>query len=188
MRVATLIVLTCLLALSACKAGPKEVPTKSDGPNPAVAAPAPEAPAVAAPAPAAEAAANEGATALDALKGELPSAAYLAALLDQATRVHAQSGGWEEEQWSKDLSAESMAMLRAGIGEAQEIVSALPRCLPTVQLTLYRQEEVLATLGAFCDSGSYAGPIRFAIGEVVGSFTPEDIAKVGAAIAAAGQE
>jgi hypothetical protein len=112
----------------------------------------------------------------------LPTATKLRELLGEATRVEARSGEWEEATWSKTLTEAEVAQLIAGVGEATEITTTVPRCPPTVVVTLHGPEQPLATLGAFCEQGSVTGPIRFDIGGTSGSFTPEDIAEVGAAL------
>jgi hypothetical protein len=113
---------------------------------------------------------------------KLPTAAELTALIDKATRIEAESGKLEKRKWSKDLTKEDIANLRAGIGEAKKISGSVPRCVPTVVVRLYQEKQVLATLGAFCDRGALTGPIRFDINKTMGSFTPQDLAKVGAAL------
>ncbi len=115
---------------------------------------------------------------------ELPTAAELIAPIDEATHVEAESGEWEETTWSKTLTEAGIANLAAGIGEATEITTMVPRCTPSVVVTIHRPQARRATFGAFCDQGSLTGPIRFDIDGVMGSFTPEDIAKVSAALEA----
>jgi hypothetical protein len=112
----------------------------------------------------------------------LPTAAELIGLIDEATHIEAHSGEWEETTWSKTLTEADIANLRAGIGEATEISAEVPRCTPSVVVTLHQQQQPLATLGAFCDQGELSGPIRFEIGETAGSFTPADIATLGVAL------
>ena len=111
----------------------------------------------------------------------LPTAAALMALFDKATRIEAKSGAGQKPTWSKDLPPEDVAALRAGIGDAAFSPHA-PRCLPTVVVTLYRQTEELAKLGAFCDADKVDALMRFDIDGETGSLTAKDPAKVKAAL------
>lgn len=112
---------------------------------------------------------------------KLPTAAQLTALIDQATRIEAKSGSGQEPTWSKDLTKEDIANLKAGIGEAK-FSAAAPRCLPTVTVTLYRQDKELATLGGFCGGDNPKGLMRFDIDGTTGSLTSQDSAKVNTAL------
>lgn len=164
MNLHTPLALACVLALAGCK---KEQQTSP--PAPAQQAPAARQ-APAAPAPASRPS-----------RATLPTAAELAALIDRATRIEAKSGVMEKPKWSKDLPPEDIANLKAGIGEAKFDTGA-PRCLPSVIVTLYEKEQVLATLGGFCSSGNPTGLMRFEINNTIGSLTVQDIAKVNAAL------
>ena len=170
MSLHTSLALACALALTGCKKEPE-----ASQPRTAQSAPAPtKAPPKAAPQPAASQPTPAAPT--------LPTAAELLALIDKATRIEAKSGVMQKPEWSKDLTKEDIASLKAGIGEATEFSRSLPRCLPTVVATLYQQDKVLATLGAFCDRGTFTGPVRFDINTTKGRFTPQDVAKIGAAL------
>ena len=103
-------------------------------------------------------------------------------MIHKATRIEASSGKLVKPPWSKELTAADVADLKAGIGEATKILGSLPRCIPSVVVTLFRQLETLGTLGAFCNRGVFTGPISFHVNKTKGCFLPQDIAKVGAAL------
>jgi len=111
----------------------------------------------------------------------LPTAVELTALLDKATRIEARSGIGEKPTWSKDLTKADIADLEAGIGEATGISATIPRCAPTVIVTLYQQKKKLAELAILAGCNP-AGPIRFDIDKTKGCFMPQDMAKVNAAL------
>jgi hypothetical protein len=110
---------------------------------------------------------------------KLPTAAELIALIDKATRIEAKSAKWKKKKWSKDLTKADIANLKAGIGEAKKISRSIPRCAPLVVVILYQQKKELATLGLLCGR---TGPMRFDINKTLGSFIPQDKAKVNAAL------
>jgi len=112
---------------------------------------------------------------------KLPTAAELTALINKATRIEAKSGIGEKPAWSKDLTKADIASLKAGIGKATEITKTIPRCAPTVLMTLYQQKKELAEFAILAGCGP-KGPIRFHIDKTVGCFMPKDMAKVNAAL------
>jgi len=170
MNLNTLLALTCVLALTGCEEAQKTAPLPLEAQQAQTPTKAP---------PAQQATTSQPSKALP----KLPSAAELIALIDRATRIEAKSGKWSEQpEWSKDLTKADIANLKAGIGEATKLSAMIPRCVPSVVVTLYQQKNELATLGAFCDRGSLTGPIRFDINKVMGSFIPQDLTKVGAAL------
>jgi hypothetical protein len=67
------------------------------------------------------------------------------------------------------------------IGKAT-LDAGAPRCLPTVLVTVYEKDIELAELGAFCGRGSVSSLMRFRVGGMLGSLTPEDTIKIGAAL------
>lgn len=170
MNLHTPLALACVLAFAGCKKEQQTSPPAS--PQPPAAQKAPVKPAAAPPtatSPAPKA------------TPKLPTAAELTALIDRATRIEAKSGAMQKPKWSKDLPPEDVANLKAGIGEATFSTGA-PRCLPSVIVTLYEKEQVLATLGGFCASGNPTGLMRFDINNTTGSLTVQDIARVNAAL------
>jgi len=112
---------------------------------------------------------------------KLPTAAELTALINKATRIEAKSGIGEKLKWSKDLTKADIANLKVGIGEATKISATIPRCAPTVLVTLYQQKKELAEL-AILAGCSPTGPIRFDINKTRGVFMPQDMPKVNAAL------
>jgi hypothetical protein len=159
MNLHTSLALACVLALTGCKKEPRT------SPQPPKAQPA-KTPTRAAKAPA-------------KASPKLPTAAELIALIDKATRIEAKSAKWKKKKWSKDLTKADIANLKAGIGEAKKISGSIPRCAPSVVVILYQQKKELATLGLLCGR---TGTMRFDINKTLGSFIPQDKAKVNAAL------
>jgi len=174
MNIRTLLTVTCLLATLGCRPDAGVPPPPAAEPKVASQPAAAAKPATPKPTPAAKLATPKP-------ERKLPTAAEIAALIDQATRIEARSGTGQKPTWSKDLTAEDVAKLKAGIGAA-EVSPAAPRCLPTVTVTLYGKDKPLATLGGFCSSTNPMGLMRFDIAGATGSLRVQDVAKVNAAL------
>lgn len=165
MTLRTSFALACVLAITACKKDPAPAaPAAEPAAKPAAAQPA-------AAAPTADGQPSKGLT-------SIPTAAELIALIDKATRIEAKSGKMEKREWSKDLTKEDIASLKAGIGDA-ELSAGAPRCIPTVDVIIYQEQQELAKLGGFC---STKGPMRFDYKGIIGSLIPRDHAKINAAL------
>ena len=66
-----------------------------------------------------------------------------------------------------------------GIGASSPVDGSVPRCLPTVSVTLYDGDDEVGSIGAFCGE---KGPMRYALGGRKGSFEAADPAKVDEAL------